>query len=49
MAMTISNGDDVTPTAGVVMMGVITYSNGDDADTESRGGDDWGDHHQQWR
>ena len=38
-----------TPTASVVVMGVITNSNGDDADTDSERGDDGGDHYQQWR
>ena len=38
-----------TPTASVVMMVVITISNGDDADADSERGDDGGDHYQQWR
>ena len=38
-----------TPTASVVMMGVITISNGDDVDADSERGDDGGDHYQQWR
>ena len=33
-----------TPAANVVVMGVITYSTGDDADTDSERGDDEGDH-----
>ena len=38
-----------TPTASVVMMVVITISNGDDADTDRARGGDGGDHYQQWR
>ena len=38
-----------TPTASVVMMGVITISNGDDVDAESERGGDGGDRYQQWR
>ena len=38
-----------TPTASVVMMVVITISNGDDADTDRELGGDGGDHYQQWR
>ena len=38
-----------TPTASVVMMGVITISNGDVADTDSERGDDGGDLYQHWR
>ena len=37
------------PTASVVMMGVITNSNGDDVDAGSERGDDGGDHYQQCR
>ena len=39
----------MTPTASVVLMVVITISNGDDVDTDSESGDDGGDHYQQWR
>ena len=35
-----------TPTARVVVMVVITVSNGGDADTDSELGDDSGDHYQ---
>ena len=38
-----------TPTASVVMMVVITISNGDGVDTDRERGDDGGDHYQQWR
>ena len=39
-----------TPTASVVMMVVITISNGGDVDAAYRErGDDGGDHYQQWR
>ena len=37
-----------TPAAIVVMMGVITISNGDDDDADSERGADGGDHYQQW-
>ena len=38
-----------TPTESVVMMVVLTITNGDAADTNrERGGDD-GDHYQHWR
>jgi hypothetical protein len=33
-----------TPTASVVMMVVITTSNGDDVDADSERGDEGGDH-----
>jgi hypothetical protein len=33
----------------VVIMVVITITNGVDADTDSERGDDGGDHYQQWR
>ena len=33
-----------TPTASVVMMVVITTSNGDDVDADSERGDEWGEH-----
>ena len=36
-------------TASVVMMVVITISDGDDADTDSKRGDDGDDRYQQWR
>ena len=36
-----------TPTARVVMMVVITISNGDDADSDRERGDDGSDHYQQ--
>jgi hypothetical protein len=38
-----------TPTANVLMMGLITNSNGDDVDTDSERGGDGGDRYQQWR
>ena len=38
-----------TPTLIVVMIDVITFSNGDDAATDSERGVDGGDHYQQWR
>ena len=38
-----------TPTASVVMMGVITISNVDDVDAGSEPGDDGVDHYQKWR
>ena len=38
-----------TPTASLVMMVVITISNGGDADTDRERGDDGGDHYPQWR
>ena len=38
-----------TPTVSVVLMGVITISNGDDVDIGRVRGDDGCDHYQQWR
>ena len=38
-----------TPTASMVVMVVITISNGDDVDADSERVDDGGDHYQQWR
>ena len=38
-----------TPTASVVMMGVITNSNVDNEDADSERGGDNGDHYQHWR
>ena len=38
-----------TPKASVVVMMVITISNGDDADPASERGHDGDDHYQQWR
>ena len=38
-----------TPTVCVVMMVVITISNGDDVDADSERGDDGGDHYYQVR
>ena len=38
-----------TPAASVVLMVVITVSNGDDVDADSGRGGDEGDHYQQWR
>ena len=38
-----------TPPASLVVMLVITISNGDDADAGRKRGDDGGDHYQQWR
>ena len=39
----------LTPTANVLMMGLITISNGDDVDADSERGDDGVDQDQQWR
>ena len=38
-----------TPTESMVMMGVITISNGDDENTDRERGDDGSDHYQQLR
>jgi hypothetical protein len=38
-----------TPTASMVMMVVITISNGDDVDVDSERGEDGGGHYQHWR
>jgi hypothetical protein len=38
-----------TPTTSVVVMGVITISDGDDVDAKGKRADDGGDHYQQWR